>query len=85
MFLFYICSHSAFASKAQVFSTLDLDKNGFIDKKEADANQNLTKNFAHLDSDEDGLLGWSEFSEAKIDNEPETEQVGIKETKDQTF
>ena len=62
---------SALASKAEIFTSLDIDKDGFISEKEAESNPTLTKNFSSLDTDQNGQLGWSEFSVAKL-----TEQVG---------
>ena len=44
------------------FETLDVDKDGAISQKEADAMPELTKQFAHLDLNMDGKLDMNEFT-----------------------
>ena len=47
--------------KADLFASLDLDKNGAITSQEASANKALATVFKKLDKDQDGVISKAEF------------------------
>ena len=72
-------AHYALASKAEVFTSLDIDKDGFISEKEAESNPILNKSFANLDTDQNGQLGWSEFSVVKLKEKVDSDAASIED------
>lgn len=53
------------ASAYEKFDAIDANRDGSIDKQEADASKALTAEFAKLDANNDGKLSLTEFSNAK--------------------
>lgn len=62
----------SFAGDNPSYSELDSNSDGTISKQEAQSNDKLAKQFDEVDTDSDGVLGWSEFarfeSEGKVDD-----------------
>jgi len=53
------------ASAYEKFDAIDANRDGSIDKQEADASKALSAEFAKLDANSDGKLSLTEFSNAK--------------------
>lgn len=53
------------ASAYQKFDAIDTNRDGSIDKQEADASKALSAEFARLDANKDGKLSMTEFNNAK--------------------
>ena len=65
----YMTAHRANAAdpspaQAQSFAVLDVNQDGFIDKKEAGASPFLVKAFDSADTDRDGRLSPPEYAKA---------------------
>ena len=53
------------ASAYEKFDAIDANRDGSIDKQEADASKALSAEFAKLDTNKDGKLSMTEFNNAK--------------------
>ena len=53
------------ASAYEKFDAIDTNRDGSIDKQEADASKALSAEFAKLDANKDGKLSMTEFNNAK--------------------
>ena len=53
------------ASAYEKFDAIDANRDGSIDKQEADASKALSAEFAKLDANRDGKLSMTEFNNAK--------------------
>ena len=53
------------ASSYEKFDAIDTNRDGSIDKQEADASKVLSAEFAKLDANKDGKLSMTEFNSAK--------------------
>lgn len=59
------------------YSELDENSDGTISKQEAKAHDKLARQFDQVDTDADGVLGWSEFS--RFESEGKAEDSGIRQ------
>ena len=78
-----LISGAAFAQETpqtpeEQFMALDADRNGVIERQEAQADPNLSNAFAQADQNADGMLSYSEYHQlatAQYDQTPNEEEA----------